>query len=395
MTMAAGSSTILLVALVLVLLPARAQQSADRTGAIIFPDELSNRYEQERTIAKEKRESSRRQNDEASGVTDEEKDEEQDHNSYESDEFFGLPLNYARQLSQLNSSADILPLLDPDSYDGRIFMDGGEYTGRDPGENPVPASCEPDLELVSLRPENLGAKYYHYPSCTRVKRCSGCCNTNQLVCEPVANRTILYKVSIVEYRQNKKDRFSHLELVPVEEHVRCKCQCRVKEWHCNERQVYNPNNCRCECLNKEERNVCAQESSEKQWNPTNCSCDCLPRNEECTSGTHYDRSACKCLPVSRESHTTPARRTKCRTTWALSTARHTTRALSTARHTMPALSTEVTAVVVPAPSTSTPPIVSFATVTIVAADYFYYLYLLSLVLRLLSLPVLPFATIIT
>ncbi|XP_035918596.1 uncharacterized protein LOC118516820 isoform X2 [Anopheles stephensi] len=274
----------------------QAQQSADRTGAIIFPDELSTRYEQEReTLAKEKRESSRRRNDEAS---DGRRDEDDVRHEYDngSEEFYGLPVSYALQLSELNSTADILNLLDPDSVDQRVFMDGGEYSGRDIGENPIPASCEPESQLVSLRPENLtNPRYYFYPSCTRVKRCSGCCNTNQLVCEPVANRTILYKVTILEYRSGKKDRFSHRELVPVEEHVRCKCQCRVKEWHCTERQVYNPNNCRCDCTNREDRNRCVEEPL-KQWNPNTCTCDCLPRNEECTSGSHYDRSACKCLP---------------------------------------------------------------------------------------------------
>uniref|UniRef100_A0A1S4GA12 Platelet-derived growth factor (PDGF) family profile domain-containing protein n=3 Tax=gambiae species complex TaxID=44542 RepID=A0A1S4GA12_ANOGA len=176
-------------------------------------------------------------------------------------------------------------------------MDGGEYSGRDIGMEPVAASCEPDSELVSLRPENLtSSRYYYYPSCTRVKRCSGCCNTKQLVCEPTANRTILYKVTILEYRPNKKDRFSHRELVPIEEHVRCKCQCRVKAWHCNERQQYNANNCRCECTNRADRDECALDSDRKQWNPSTCTCDCLPRNEDCTSGSHYDRNACKCVP---------------------------------------------------------------------------------------------------
>ena len=207
---------------------------------------------------------------------------------------------------------------------------------------PVAASCEPDSELVSLRPENLtSSRYYYYPSCTRVKRCSGCCNTKQLVCEPTANRTILYKVSealrqlrrctsasqararapfatalcanpsptppqvtILEYRPNKKDRFSHRELVPIEEHVRCKCQCRVKAWHCNERQQYNANNCRCECTNRADRDECALDSDRKQWNPSTCTCDCLPRNEDCTSGSHYDRNACKCVPVSISRRTT-------------------------------------------------------------------------------------------
>uniref|UniRef100_A0AAG5DQW4 Platelet-derived growth factor (PDGF) family profile domain-containing protein n=1 Tax=Anopheles atroparvus TaxID=41427 RepID=A0AAG5DQW4_ANOAO len=261
------------------------QRSADRTGAIIFPDEMSTRYE----AVKEKRESPTLADSAEANPEDAEDDW--------SDQSIELPISYARQLAELNATADILALLDPDSIDQRIFMDGGEFSGRDIGVLPTPASCEPETQLVSLRPENLtGTRYYFYPTCTRVKRCSGCCNTNQLVCEPVANRTILYKVTILEYRNGKRDRFSHLELVPVEEHVRCKCQCRVKDSDCNELQVYNPNNCRCECTNKDDRTQCTQERQTKQWNPDTCSCDCIPRTEECTSGSHYDRSACKCIP---------------------------------------------------------------------------------------------------
>lgn len=281
------NTTLVALALLLVFpagLPvARGQQrSAARTGAIIFPDEMNTRYE----AAKEKRD--------LSSSAEQSPEDVQDW----SDESLELPISHARQLAEINSTADLLALLDPDSVDQRIFMNGGEFSGRDIGEVPVPASCEPELQLVSLRPENLtGTRFYFYPTCTRVKRCNGCCNTNQLVCEPVANRTILYKVTILEYRGNgKRDRFSHLELVPVEEHVKCKCQCRVKETDCNELQAYNPNNCRCECTNKEDRNQCLQERQTKQWNANTCTCDCIPRTEECTSGSHYDRSACKCIP---------------------------------------------------------------------------------------------------
>ncbi|XP_052873135.1 platelet-derived growth factor subunit A isoform X2 [Anopheles cruzii] len=279
-------------------------QLADRVGAIIFPEELTDQYDpltqtyRIDTLAKEKRES-------PIGPPEIEANEyvvdsgPQDDSPPQHDgDFKELPISYAKQLLELRSSSDLLSLLDPDSFDQRIFMNLGEYTGRDVGVNPVPASCEPESQLVSLRPENLtGTRYYFYPTCTRVKLCSGCCNTNQLVCEAVAKHTILYKVIILEYRPNEKDRFSHLELVPIEEHVKCKCQCRIKETHCNEQQVYNPSNCRCECNNREERNRCLQERQLKQWNPATCSCDCLPRPEECTSGSLYDPSACKCLPL--------------------------------------------------------------------------------------------------
>ncbi|XP_049543166.1 uncharacterized protein LOC125955886 isoform X2 [Anopheles darlingi] len=287
------------------------QQSADRrhVGAIIFPDELNDRYERDKPandgggggggggsvgLAKEKRELAHTATDGDYLDDNAADDADAAPDAYDYD----IGVARARFLSELKSTADLIGQLDPDSIDARIFNDaGGEYTGRDMGENPKPASCEPQPELVSLRPENLTtSRYYYFPTCTRVNRCSGCCNTNQLVCEAVTTRKILYKVMIMEYRQGKKDRFSHLELVPTEEHVKCKCLCRVRESHCNELQVYNPNNCRCECTNREDRNRCVQERQLKQWNPDTCRCECLPRTEECTSGSHYDRSACKCLP---------------------------------------------------------------------------------------------------
>uniref|UniRef100_A0A2M3ZCD1 Putative platelet-derived and vascular endothelial growth factors n=1 Tax=Anopheles braziliensis TaxID=58242 RepID=A0A2M3ZCD1_9DIPT len=280
------------------------QQSADdrrHVGAIIFPDELNDRYERDKPandgggggLAKEKRELAQTTASDGDYLDD-------DPPSVDAPADYDIGIARARFLSEIKSTADLIGQLDPDSIDARIFNDaGGEYTGRDMGENPKPASCEPQPELVSLRPENLtGTRYYYFPTCTRVNRCSGCCNTNQLVCEAVTTRKILYKVMIMEYRAGKKDRFSHLELVPTEEHVKCKCLCRIRESHCNELQVYNPNNCRCECTNREDRNQCVQERQLKQWNPDTCRCECLPRTEECTSGSHYDRSACKCLPVS-------------------------------------------------------------------------------------------------
>ncbi|XP_050083442.1 uncharacterized protein LOC126569995 isoform X2 [Anopheles aquasalis] len=289
------------------------QQSADdrrHVGAIIFPDELNDRYERDKPatdagggggggsrtgLAKEKRELAHTASD-GDYLDDNANDDDDAPGAALAD--YDIGVARARFLSELKSTADLIGQLDPDSIDARIFNDAnGEYTGRDMGENPKPASCEPQPELVSLRPENLtGTRYYYFPTCTRVNRCSGCCNTNQLVCEAVTTRKILYKVMIMEYRTGKKDRFSHLELVPTEEHVKCKCLCRVRESHCNELQVYNPNNCRCECTNRDDRNQCVQERQLKQWNPDTCRCECLPRTEECTSGSHYDRSACKCLP---------------------------------------------------------------------------------------------------
>lgn len=46
------------------------------------------------------------------------------------------------------------------------------------------------------------------------------------------------------------------ELVEVEEHSRCKCDCRKKESDCTKFQRYNRAQCMCICINIEDKNKC-------------------------------------------------------------------------------------------------------------------------------------------
>lgn len=48
------------------------------------------------------------------------------------------------------------------------------------------------------------------------------------------------------------------EKVPVivEEHTKCKCDCRIKEHDCKRNQVYVKSQCKCECTNVDDYNKC-------------------------------------------------------------------------------------------------------------------------------------------
>ncbi|XP_058834829.1 balbiani ring protein 3 [Topomyia yanbarensis] len=217
----------------------------------------------------------------------------------EADDFDGccgddIPLELALQLGNITSSDDVFNLVEPDSIDPRIFSKEG-FGERSAGEIPKPAGCNTQPTIVSLRPENNSdPRLIYSPSCTRVQRCSGCCVSKRLSCQPTSTRTRTFTVNILEYVSGVKTRFKSRDLALIEEHVGCACQCRIKEEHCNSLQRYNARNCRCDCVNNDDRSKCLQQQDIKQWNPDTCLCECND-SKECTSGSYFDHNYCKCL----------------------------------------------------------------------------------------------------
>nr|XP_029715509.1 uncharacterized protein LOC109424767 isoform X1 [Aedes albopictus]XP_029715510.1 uncharacterized protein LOC109424767 isoform X1 [Aedes albopictus] len=208
-----------------------------------------------------------------------------------------IPLELALQLGNISSSDDVFNqgLVEEDSIDHRIFSNG--YGERSGGEVPKPAGCNTQATIVSLRPENnTDPRLIYSPACTRVERCSGCCVSKRLSCQPTSTRLRTFSVNVLEYVSGTKTRFKNRDLAVIEEHVGCACQCRVKEEHCNVFQKYNARNCRCECNNLDDRSKCLQHSDIKQWNPETCVCECLDPTD-CTSGSYYDHNFCKCLQI--------------------------------------------------------------------------------------------------
>lgn len=169
----------------------------------------------------------------------------------------------------------------------------GDVVGqeRSKADRPIPANCKPELQPVSLKvTENPSTLYY--PSCTRIKRCGGCCTHARLSCQPVASEVRNFEVMVVSLSGGQptiKDKL----IVPLEEHTKCKCDCKIKEEDCTEKQTYVLSECACRCNNNDEEQKCLANNNTKIWNPDLCICVCR-EEQECSTGYYFDQNTCRC-----------------------------------------------------------------------------------------------------
>ena len=102
-----------------------------------------------------------------------------------------------------------------------------------------------------------------YPFSIRVNRCNGNCNNisnpYSRGCIPSVIKNIAVKVFDLMSWTNKTKQMKW--------HENCKCVCRLDPIICNNKQKWNKDKCRCECLvNKDCDNIFV-------WNPSSCSCE--------------------------------------------------------------------------------------------------------------------------
>ena len=72
----------------------------------------------------------------------------------------------------------------------------------------------------------------------------------------------------------------------IEQHETCKCECKLGENVCNNKQRWNKTKCECkELINK---GVCDKGFT---WNPGNSECEC---DKVCDIGEYLDYENCKC-----------------------------------------------------------------------------------------------------
>jgi len=231
------------------------------------------------------------------------------------------------QLTRLNLDGREMPLLDQEDVSGlpndvpRTIMaqmgvdtryirpnsqieNNGPRRGRGPKADKEeyipyaePALCKPELTTVNLNQylnESSGQdpNIFIFPNCVRIERCGGCCNHDLLECQP---RDIEKKKMRLIQTTFHGANYEHVGevVVEVEKHKSCQCGCKIKAHHCNDRQYYVSNLCRCECRDKNQEAICKRRPYDRFWDPDRCECRC--KNElECSTNLQFDPSTCSC-----------------------------------------------------------------------------------------------------
>lgn len=181
--------------------------------------------------------------------------------------------------------------IEPDAIQDRFGAEN-EPVERKALLTPKPAGCIPELRSVSLRQSDDPWLFY-FPSCTRVERCGGCCSHKLLSCQPTDIETINYQVIVSHYKNGNQLTYKGTEVVTVEKHNKCKCDCIMKEKDCNPLQEYRKGECRCMCTNYDAEQKCTLDNETKLWNPDSCLCECR-KSIECSTGYFFSQTSCQC-----------------------------------------------------------------------------------------------------
>ncbi|XP_063703338.1 platelet-derived growth factor subunit B [Culicoides brevitarsis] len=216
-----------------------------------------------------------------------------------------IPISFGKELNKYELYSDYVhSMLDEDTIDQRddiyLLVNGTSsevsYQQRSVAIRPKPAACIPDTTVVSLRPkEERDPTIVYFPSCTRVKRCGGCCSHQLLSCQPTEIQTITYEVIKSQYTGGTKMTYRGKDLMPVEEHLKCKCDCRIKEEDCNKAfQKYDKSQCKCYCTNVDDQHKCLQDRATKIWDSSSCVCRCRDI-KQCSTNYHFDHNSCDCV----------------------------------------------------------------------------------------------------
>ncbi|CAL7936890.1 unnamed protein product [Xylocopa violacea] len=205
-------------------------------------------------------------------------------------------LQLAKKIDSVDSLQEFLSLVKDVPPSEQVFSLTSKMGERSNAKQPTPAKCMPELQPVPLKQDDDPSTIY-YPSCTRVNRCGGCCSHSLLSCQPVTSEIRNFEVIVASIDSSSTGlSYSGKQIVPVEEHTSCQCDCKIKEEHCNAKQIYDPDECICKCKNVDEAEKCNANNDTKIWNPELCACFC--REElECSTGFYFDQNTCRCKQV--------------------------------------------------------------------------------------------------
>lgn len=166
----------------------------------------------------------------------------------------------------------------------------GGFKKPEPVSFAMPGVCKPVDYCEDLTKLSAVHGGYIWPASINYPKCMECCLSHQ---EPVpvnkVERTV--QIFIIPYSNDYSE--SRLAEHKYEEHQSCKCQCKVKEHHCDKRtQTYDPYNCRCDCRADARDNANCKAS--QQWSDTHCGCVCKYPDTVCGSGRVWKKETCSC-----------------------------------------------------------------------------------------------------
>ena len=102
-----------------------------------------------------------------------------------------------------------------------------------------------------------------YPYSIKVNKCSGSSNNINDPCSKLCDPDVVKNMNVKIFNlMSRTNEARHIKWYET-----CKCKCRLDASVCNNKQHWNNDKCRCECIELVDKRICNKGFI---WNPSNC-----------------------------------------------------------------------------------------------------------------------------